>query len=147
MLQEAEYLSKTIQNVEEQVVSLGFDRELVQKVLKEEPKLSVDELVSRLLSESNASSEENILIRQKQTMETQASLKMITEGKIDQIESLSEFPPLVIPNIETFDWYFGDLGRKKAEDIVSNQCQNCLLVRDSAQGEGYVISTYEFSTK
>ena len=40
------------------------------------------------------------------------------------------------------EWYFGNLGRPEAEDILKNFGSNCFLVRDSSQANSYAICSW-----
>jgi len=46
------------------------------------------------------------------------------------------------PKLEFMDWYFGDLGRFEADELLKGASQPCFLVRDSSQKDSYALSTY-----
>lgn len=89
---------------------------------------------------------ETVLMRQQNTVQKKASSKLEKQLELEETSMKIE-EEIELPSLEGYSWYFGDIGRLKAEDFISKQRCNCLLVRDSAQERGYVVTLLNFVDK
>lgn len=154
ILEESERWTQTKMNVQEHAISLGFDKNKVKSVVEKDPTISLNDLISAMLSNTESAEQEatQLRIRQEKTIQRNESVKELALKKEDSSQSSSDgttssVEELELPNLEAKSWYYGDLSRQKAEEILSKQTNNALIVRDSAQGNGFVVSSINPSTK